>query len=46
MMKLSINVRCTRKVAKSLKIGTNGLEIQAKKEDCIIVDAKSNFFFL
>lgn len=30
-MKLSINVRYMRKVAKSEKIGTNNLEIEANK---------------
>ena len=40
IMKLSTSVRRTREVAKSLKIGTNGLEIDAKEEDCIVADAK------
>lgn len=39
-MKLSTGVRRTREVAKSLKIGTNGLEIEAKEEDCTTADAK------
>lgn len=39
-MKPSTNVRCTRKTAKNLKITTNGLEIEAKKEDYTIVDVK------
>ena len=40
IMKLSTSVRRTREAAKSLKIGTNGLEIEAKEEDCTIADAK------
>ncbi len=39
-MKLSTSVRRTREAAKSLKIGTNGLEIEAKEEDCTTADAK------
>ena len=39
-MKLSISIRRTRKATKNLKIGTNGLEIQAKEEDCTIADVK------
>ena len=38
--KLSTSVRRTRKAAKSLKIGTSGLEIEAKEEDCTTADAK------
>ena len=45
-MKLSISVRHTRKVVKSLKIGTSDLEIEAKKEDCITADTKSIIPFL
>ena len=41
IMKLSTSVRHKREAAKSLKIGTNGLEIEAKKEDCTTADAKS-----
>ena len=37
---LSTIVRRTREAAKSLKIGSNGLEIEAKEEDCTIADAK------
>ena len=40
IMKLSTSVRRTREAAKSLKIGTNGLEIEAKEEDCTTADAK------
>lgn len=40
IIKLSYNIRCTRKTAKSLKIGTNSLEIKAKEEDCTTADAK------
>ena len=39
-MKFNTRVKRTRKVAKSLKIGTNGMEIEAKEEDCTIADAK------
>ena len=41
IMKLSTSIRYTRKAAKSLKIGTNSLEIEAKEKDCTIADAKS-----
>ena len=40
IMKLSTSVRRTREAAKNLKIGTSGLEIDAKEEDCITADAK------
>lgn len=40
-MKLGTSVRRTGKAAKRLKIGTRGLEIEAKEEDCITADAKS-----
>lgn len=40
IMKFSTSVRRTRKAAKSLKINTNGLEIEAKEEDSTTVDAK------
>lgn len=39
IMKLNISVRRTREAPKSLKIGTNRLEIEAKKEDCTTADA-------
>ena len=39
-MKLSTRVKRNREIAKSLKITTNGLEIEVKEEDCIIVDVK------
>ena len=41
IMKLSSSVRRTREVAKSLKIGTSSLEIEAKEEDCTNTDTKS-----
>ena len=31
-MNLSTSIRCTREVAKSLKVGTSGLEIEDKEE--------------
>ena len=40
IMKLSTSVRRTREAAKGLKIGTNGLETEAKEEDCTTADAK------
>ena len=40
IMKLSTSVRHTREAAKSLKIGTSGLEIEAKEEDCTTADGK------
>ena len=40
-MKLSTSVRRTKEAAKSLKIGTSGLEIDAKEGDCTTADAKS-----
>lgn len=46
VMKLSTSVRRTREAAKSLKIGSNGLEIKAKKEDCTIADAKGIILLL
>ncbi len=39
-MKLSRVVRQSRKAAKSSKIGTNGLEIEAKEEDGTNTDVK------
>ena len=39
-MKFSTSVRRNREVAKSLKIGINGLEIEAKEENCTTADAK------
>ncbi len=45
-MKLSTSVKRTRKAAKSLKIGTSGLEIKAKEKDCTTVDDKGVIFFL
>ena len=40
IMKLSTSVRRTKEAAKSLMIGTSGLEIEAKEEDCTTADAK------
>ena len=34
IMKLSTSIRCAKEAAKSLKIGTSGLEIEAKEVDC------------
>ena len=45
-MKLSTNIRQTKEITKNLKIGTNGLEIEANKKDYTIVDVKSIIFFL
>lgn len=39
-MKLSISVRRTREATKSLKIGTSGLKIEAKEEDCTTAGTK------
>ena len=41
IIKLSKKMRRTREVVKSLGIDTGGLEIEAKKEDYIMADAKS-----
>lgn len=41
IMKLSTNVRYTRKVAKYLKIYTNNLVIEIKKGDYTIADIKN-----
>ena len=41
IMKLSMSVMRTREAAKSLKIGTNGLEIEAKEKNYTTADAKS-----
>lgn len=46
IMKLSTSVKRTRKAAKSLKIGTSGLEIKAKEKDCTTVDDEGVIFFL
>ena len=43
-MKLNINIRHTREIVKSLKIGTNSLEIKTKKEDYTIIDTKDIIF--
>lgn len=40
IMKLSISVRRTREATKSLKIGTSGLKIEAKEEDCTTAGTK------
>lgn len=42
IMKLSTSARRTREAAKSLKIGTKGLEIEATEEDCTTADAKGS----
>ncbi len=39
--KLSTSIRRTKKAAKSLKIGTSNLEIEAKEEDCTTTDFKT-----
>lgn len=44
-MKLSINVKQIREAAKSLKIGTSGLKIEVKEEDCTITDTKGIILF-
>ena len=41
IIKLSLSIRSTREAAKNLKIDTNSLEIETKKEDCIVADTKS-----
>ena len=46
IMKLSISMSWTREVSKSLKIGSNGLVIEAKEEDCTIADAKGIILLL
>lgn len=46
IMKLSTSVRRTREAAKILKIGANGLEIEAKEEDCTTADAKATITLL
>ena len=45
-MKLSTSVRRTREAAKSLRIGTSGLEIEAKEEECTTADAKGIILLL
>ena len=40
IIKLNTSVRHTKEAAKSLKIGTSSLEIEAKEEDCTTSDAK------
>lgn len=40
-MKLSTNVKSTKKAIKSLKIGTHDLEIEAKEKDYTTTDAKN-----
>lgn len=44
MIKLNISIKQIKKATKSLKIGSNGLKIEAKEEDCIITDAKGIIF--
>lgn len=45
IMKLSTSIRYIREVAKSLKNDTNGLKIEAKKKDYMIVNAKNSISF-
>lgn len=45
-MKLSTKIRCIKKADKNLKIGINGLEIEAKEENCTIADAKKIILLL
>lgn len=40
-MIVSTSIRCTRKVAKNLKIDINNLKIKVKKKDCTIIDTRS-----
>ena len=40
IMKLSTSVRQTQEATKNLKLGINGLKIEAKEEDCITLDVK------
>ena len=46
IMKLSTNIRHTKKATKSLKIDTNGLKIEAKEEDCITINIKGIILLL
>lgn len=46
IIKLNTSIRYSREVTKSLKIGTNGLEIKAKEKDYTTADAKNINFFL
>ena len=39
-MKLSTNVKCTKKVAKSLRIGISRLKIETKEENYTITNTK------
>ena len=45
IMKLSTSVRRTREAAKSLKIGTNGLEIEAKGKIALLPTQRVLFYF-
>lgn len=40
IIKLTTNIKHIKKMAKSLKISINNLEIKTKKEDCIIANTK------
>ena len=40
-MKLSTSIKRTKEAAKSLRISTSRLEIEAKEEDCLTANAKS-----
>lgn len=46
IIKLSTNVKRTREAVKNLKINTNNLKIEVKKENCTTADAKSIIFFV
>lgn len=46
IMKFSIIVRRTGEISKSLRIGTNGLEIEVKDKNYTIADTKNIIFFL
>lgn len=46
IMILSISIIYIRKIAKSLKIGTNNLEIEDKEKDYIIINVKIIILFL
>lgn len=46
IIKLNASVKRTRKATKNLKIGTNGLKIEVKEEDCTIADMKSIILLL
>ena len=45
-MKLSISIKCIKKVVKYLKIGTSSIEIKGKEKDYTITDIKKIILFL